>query len=127
MLDYKSNYLGSSDSDYSEDALERSMAAHRYDVQAALYLLALHRLLQVRLGESYKPAKHLGGAIYFFLRGIEGPTRGCYVVPADPKLLDGIDAALHATDETEASPAPGRSKAGSVSPVGTARSLQGAP
>ncbi len=52
VLDYKSNHLGMSDSDYSEDALEQAMAAHRYDVQAALYLLALHRLLQVRLGDS---------------------------------------------------------------------------
>ena len=71
-------------------------------MQAAIYLVALHRLLQVRLGASYKPARHLGGAIYFFLRGIEAPTRGCYVVPADPKLLDGIDAALRTTDEAEA-------------------------
>ncbi len=102
VLDYKSNHLGMSDSDYSEDALEQAMAAHRYDVQAALYLLALHRLLQLRLGAGYKPARHLGGAIYFFLRGIEGPTRGCYVMPADLQLLDGIDALLRATDEAEA-------------------------
>ncbi len=94
--------LGMSDSDYSESALEQAMAAHRYDVQAALYLLALHRLLQVRLGAAYNPARHLGGAIYFFLRGIESPTRGCYVVKADPKLLDGIDALLRATDEAGA-------------------------
>src|SRR5690606_32033615 len=102
VLDYKSNYLGPSDADYGEDALEKAMAAHRYDVQAAIYLVALHRLLHVRLGTSYKPARHLGGAIYLFLRGIEAPTRGCYVVPADPKLLDGIDAALRTTDEVEA-------------------------
>ena len=105
VLDYKSNHLGSGDSDYSEDALEQAMAAHRYDVQAALYLLALHRLLQARLGAAYKPAKHLGGAIYFFLRGIEGPTRGCYVVPADPKLLEGLDLLLRTTDEVAASTA----------------------
>ena len=102
VLDYKSNHLGMNDNDYSEDALEKTMAAHRYDVQAALYLLALHRLLQVRLGARYDPARQLGGAIYFFLRGIEGPTRGCYVVPADPELLDGIDALLRATDEAGA-------------------------
>jgi exodeoxyribonuclease V beta subunit len=102
VLDYKSNHLGMSDSDYSEDALEQAMAAHRYDVQAALYLLALHRLLQVRLGAAYKPARHLGGAIYYFLRGIEGPTRGCYMVKADPKLLDGLDALLRASDEAGA-------------------------
>ena len=102
VLDYKSNHLGMSDSDYSEDALEQAMAAHRYDVQAAIYLLALHRLLKLRLGADYKPARHLGGAIYFFLRGIEGPTHGCYVVKADPRLLDGIDALLRETDEAEA-------------------------
>jgi exodeoxyribonuclease V beta subunit len=127
VLDYKSNHLGSSDSDYSEDALEQAMAAHRYDVQAVLYLLALHRLLQVRLGESYRPAKHLGGAIYFFLRGIEGPTRGCYVVPADVKLLDGIDALLRAGDEAGARLAPGRPEPGSVPPGGMAQSAPGAP
>ena len=55
------------------------------------------RRLRRHLGAAYKPAKHLGGAIYFFLRGIEGPTRGCYVVPAEPKLLDGIDALLRKT------------------------------
>jgi exodeoxyribonuclease V beta subunit len=102
VLDYKSNHLGMSDGDYSEGALEQAMAAHRYDVQAAIYLLALHRLLKVRLGASYKPAKHLGGAIYFFLRGIEGPTRGCYLVPADPKLLDGIDVLLRTASEGKA-------------------------
>ncbi len=104
VLDYKSNYLGSSDGDYGEEALERAMAAHRYDVQAALYLLALHRLLQLRLGGGYDPARQLGGAIYFFLRGIEGPTGGCHVVPADPALLDGIDALLRANDAAVAAP-----------------------
>jgi exodeoxyribonuclease V beta subunit len=98
VLDYKSNYLGSSDGDYGEEALERAMAAHRYDVQAALYLLALHRLLQLRLGDDYDPARHLGGAIYYFLRGLEGPGGGCHVVPADPALLDGIDALLRANE-----------------------------
>ena len=45
ILDYKSNALGADDDAYTHDALEASMAAHRYDVQAAIYLLALHRLL----------------------------------------------------------------------------------
>ncbi len=54
-----------------------------------------------RLGPAYQPARHLGGAIYFFLRGVEGPTRGCYLVPPDPKLLDGIDLLLRATEGAE--------------------------
>src|SRR5690606_26755152 len=98
VLDYKSNHLGSRDGDYGEEALERAMAEHRYDVQATLYLLALHRLLSVRLGDGYDPARHLGGAIHFFLRGIQGPARGCYVVPAAPALVAGIDALLRSPE-----------------------------
>ncbi|GGP20337.1 exodeoxyribonuclease V subunit beta [Silvimonas iriomotensis] len=94
ILDYKSNALGAGDADYTLDALERAMAAHRYDVQAALYLLALHRLLQQRLGARYRPQDHLGGAIYLFMRGIKGPQRGSYVVPADLALLEQLDHAM---------------------------------
>mgnify|MGYP006144932757 CR=1 FL=1 len=41
VLDYKSNALGTRDADYTHAALAGSMAEHRYDVQAGLYLLAL--------------------------------------------------------------------------------------
>ncbi|MBB5189683.1 exodeoxyribonuclease V beta subunit [Silvimonas terrae] len=91
ILDYKSNALGAGDADYTLDALERAMAAHRYDVQAALYLLALHRLLRQRLGARYNPATQLGGAIYLFMRGLKGPQQGCYVVPANLTLLQQLD------------------------------------
>ncbi len=94
VLDYKSNHLGSSDSDYDAPALAATMARHRYDVQAAIYLLALHRLLRSRLGAAYDPAEQLGGAIYLFLRGIEGPARGCCLIPPSPELLDALDAML---------------------------------
>ena len=94
VLDYKSNFLGPQDSDYHADALDAAMAAHRYDVQAALYLLALHRLLRSRLGAAYDPARQLGGAVYFFLRGLRGPTRGCVHVAPPLALLDGLDALL---------------------------------
>jgi exodeoxyribonuclease V beta subunit len=72
------------------------MAHHRYDVQAALYLLALHRLLAVRLGDHYDPEQHLGGAVYLFLRGIDGPTQGVHWVPPNLPLLTALDAALPA-------------------------------
>lgn len=70
------------------------MLAHRYDVQAAIYLLALHRLLRERLGEAYDPAQHLGGAVYLFLRGTEGPERGVCQVPATPALMAALDHLL---------------------------------
>ncbi len=94
VLDYKSNHLGDHDAAYTTEALQTAMATHRYDVQAALYLLALHRLLRARLGVAYVPTQHLGGAAYLFLRGIQGPAHGCYHVPPPMALLDALDALL---------------------------------
>jgi exodeoxyribonuclease V beta subunit len=94
VLDYKSNHLGVDDAAYTAEALDQAMAKHRYEVQAALYMLALHRLLRSRLGESYDPAQHLGGAVYLFMRGIDGPASGCCCLPAPVALMDGLDAML---------------------------------
>jgi exodeoxyribonuclease V beta subunit len=96
VLDYKSNHLGADDAAYTAQALDAAMAHHRYEVQAALYMLALHRLLRARLGEAYNPAQQLGGAVYLFLRGIDGPAGGCCTLPAPIELLDGLDAMLNA-------------------------------
>jgi len=94
VLDYKSNHLGADDAAYTAQALDAAMAHHRYEVQAALYMLALHRLLRARLGDAYDPAQQLGGAVYLFLRGIDGPAGGCCTLPAHLALLDGLDAML---------------------------------
>jgi len=102
VLDYKSNALGAGDSAYHSNALAHGMAEHRYDVQGAIYLLALHRLLQSRLGDDYDPAQMLGGAVFHFLRGIgNAVTRGCYLIAPDAALLDDLDALLR-----QAAPAP---------------------
>ena len=94
VLDYKSNYLGENDAAYTADALAHAMAHHRYDVQAAIYMLALHRVLQQRLGADYDPAQHMGGAVYLFLRGIHGPENGVCFVPASLPLMDTLAAML---------------------------------
>ncbi|WP_341686775.1 PD-(D/E)XK nuclease family protein, partial [Limnohabitans sp.] len=98
VLDYKSNHLGADDAAYTPQALQAAMATHRYDVQAALYLLALHRLLRARLGQGYVPEQHLGGAVYLFLRGIDGPAGGCCTLPASLPLLQTLDAMLDAQE-----------------------------
>ena len=95
VLDYKSNYLGAGDQSYEHSALTRAMADHRYDMQAAIYMLALHRLLKQRLGHSYDPTTQLGGAVYLFLRGINGPERGVYLVPPSLPVLEGLEAMLN--------------------------------
>ena len=87
------------------------MLAHRYDVQAALYLLALHRLLHARLGDAYQPEEQLGGALYFFLRGIDGDAGGIHPMQAPLPLLDALHALASTTSassstSTDASTAP---------------------
>ncbi len=94
VLDYKSNALGTRDADYTAEAMEAAVLEHRYDVQAALYLLALHRLLKARLGASYDPAHDLGGAIVFFLRGVNAPAAGCCHLRPPGALLEALDALL---------------------------------
>jgi len=62
-------------------------------------MLALHRLLRSRLGDGYDPLEQLGGAVFFFLRGVNNPaTRGCYWMEPDLALLDGLDALLDAEE-----------------------------
>ncbi|MEX8192181.1 exodeoxyribonuclease V subunit beta [Comamonas guangdongensis] len=94
VLDYKTNHLGSDGAAYTRQALEQAMLEHRYDVQAALYLLALHRLLQSRLGAAYEPARQLGGALYFFMRGIDGETDGMQLLQPSLALLQALDELL---------------------------------
>ena len=95
VLDYKSNALGNADAAYTRRAMEEGMAAHRYDIQGAIYMLALHRLLKSRLGASYDPAQQLGGAIFLFLRGIANTTtHGCCLLEPDLALLNGLDRLL---------------------------------
>ena len=95
VLDYKSNALGANDAAYTKRAMEEAMAGHRYDIQGAIYMLALHRLLKSRLGDDYDPARQLGGAVFLFLRGIANTaTHGCCLLEPDVELLDGLDQLL---------------------------------
>ena len=103
VLDYKSNLLGPDDDAYATPALAAGMAQHRYDVQGAIYMLALHRLLRSRLGAAYDPQQHLGGAVFLFLRGIANPdTHGCYWLTPQLALLDGLDQLLEKTEPHDA-------------------------
>lgn len=94
VLDYKTNHLGQDAAAYGAGALAQAMLEHRYDVQAALYLLALHRLLHSRLGAAYDPRQQLGGALYFFLRGLDGEAAGMQVLQPSLDLLEGLEALL---------------------------------
>ncbi|MGJ9416839.1 exodeoxyribonuclease V subunit beta [Massilia sp. CMS3.1] len=99
VLDYKSNALGPNDAAYTRRAMEEGMAGHRYDIQGAIYMLALHRLLKSRLGDAYDPAHQLGGAVFLFLRGIANTsTHGCCLIEPSVELLDDLDILLARDD-----------------------------
>ncbi|MDR1890481.1 MAG: exodeoxyribonuclease V subunit beta [Zoogloeaceae bacterium] len=88
VADYKSNWLGADDAAYTPDALRDAMLEHRYDLQYTLYLLALHRQLALRLPD-YDYDRHVGGALYLFLRA---PAQGVYLARPPRALIEGLDA-----------------------------------
>ena len=45
--------------------------------------------------DAYDPAQQLGGALYFFLRGMDGPAQGVHVVPPMLELLDALQALIN--------------------------------
>ncbi|OBH04923.1 exodeoxyribonuclease V subunit beta [Mycobacterium sp. E2699] len=71
VVDYKTNYLGDTAADYCRDRLTEAMLHSDYPLQAMLYTVVLHRFLRWRLPE-YDPARHLGGVLYLFVRGMCG-------------------------------------------------------
>ncbi|MGA6101730.1 UvrD-helicase domain-containing protein [Psychrobacter pocilloporae] len=75
VVDYKSNFLGNSLSDYDETTLKRAMSKAGYWLQAAIYQVALHRFLSMRIADYVgNEAKYLGAVEYVFLRGVYSPN-----------------------------------------------------
>jgi exodeoxyribonuclease V beta subunit len=98
VLDYKSNFIESGH--YSAENMRLIMLEKRYDLQAALYALALHRLLRSRLPD-YDINQHLGSAWYWFVRGCplaaaveatETPPQGMLQLVIPPQLVLALDA-----------------------------------
>lgn len=93
VVDYKTNWLGSPAGQgplplaaYTPDRLAEAMMAAHYPLQALLYSVALHRFLAWRLPD-YRPAEHLGGIRYLFVRGMVGP---------DTPSVDGVPCGVFA-------------------------------
>ena len=92
VVDYKFNYLGNSDDSYTMEAVLSAMLTKRYDLQAAIYLLALHRLLKIKLGDVYNYDTHIGGGLYIFLRGYHGPCNGQVFNKPSSIFIEQMDA-----------------------------------
>ncbi|MBL8453598.1 MAG: PD-(D/E)XK nuclease family protein, partial [Zoogloea sp.] len=101
VVDYKSNWLGPDDAAYTAEAMAREILTHRYELQYVLYLLALHRLLTLRLPD-YDYDRHVGGALYLFLRGSHSASAGVHAERPPRALIEALDHlfARSATPET---------------------------
>ncbi|MBX5576015.1 exodeoxyribonuclease V subunit beta [Pseudomonas aeruginosa] len=88
VVDYKSNWLGVDEASYTLEAMTSAVASHRYDLQYVLYILAMHRQLRLRLPD-YDYDRHLGGALYLFLRA---PVTGAYLAKPSRELIKLLDA-----------------------------------
>ncbi|MDO7897251.1 exodeoxyribonuclease V subunit beta [Pseudomonas citrulli] len=104
VADYKSNWLGVDDAAYTPQAMEQSILDNRYDLQYVLYLLALHRQLKARLPD-YDYDRHVGGALYLFLRGTRSASRGVYFTKPPRALIEQLDRLFQGVPEPKAEPA----------------------
>ena len=106
VSDYKSDQLHDPKAEnenplihYHPERLTKPMVKKGYILQILVYSVALHRYLKWRQPE-YDPEKHLGGAAYFFVRGMigfetnESPARpyGVYFWRPPTKLILALDA-----------------------------------
>ncbi|MFP5334054.1 MAG: UvrD-helicase domain-containing protein [Actinomycetes bacterium] len=86
VVDYKTNRLAAPDEPlttwhYRPEAMAAAMSDAHYPLQLLLYSVALHRFLRWRQ-PGYDPARHHGGGLYLFVRGMVGP--GTPVIGGSP-------------------------------------------
>ncbi len=100
IVDYKSNWLGTSQGAYQQDVLDQAMISHDYPLQYLIYSLALHRYLRLRLSD-YDPDVHFGGAYYLFIRGIQPKwgQSGIFFDRPSVQVLDALDLCLTGPDK----------------------------
>jgi len=86
VADHKTNRLSDAAGRpaYDGPTMHAAMLHGEYPLQALLYLVGMHRMLDRRLA-GYDPDRHLGGAAFLFLRGMVGPT-----TPVRDGVRDGV-------------------------------------
>lgn len=94
ILDWKSNYLGNTLEDYSQQAVKKAMKASNYTLQYLIYTIAVKRWLESRLPD-FDYEQHFGGVIYLYLRGIrQGKDTGIFNDKPAKALMDQLEDLL---------------------------------
>jgi len=104
IVDYKSNRLKEDVGEgYTLAEMQAAMSEHSYQLQAVIYLVALHRFVRSRLGiATYDYDKNIAGAAYLFLRGMRANEPGAGILHFLPpkqcieELSDLFDGATYA-------------------------------
>ncbi|MEP7185390.1 MAG: exodeoxyribonuclease V subunit beta, partial [Rhodanobacter sp.] len=91
IVDYKSNWLGNDATAYTREAMDASIRHSRYDLQYAIYTLALHRQLRARL-PGYDYERDVGGVLYLYLRGVDDAGHGVHTERLPRALIEAMDA-----------------------------------
>jgi len=77
IVDWKTNWLGTSLEAYSQENMKQSILEHRYDLQAKIYQEALRRYLNIIDARPFEEC--YGGTFYLYLRGMtKGTFSGIY-------------------------------------------------
>lgn len=118
VADYKTNTLGVRGSGggpivqtgpehYDQTSMAKEIAKKHYYIQYLLYLVALHRYLQLRLRD-YDYERDVGGAAYLFVRGMlgessirdaEGRVNGVFVDKPPLDIILGLSDLLARNEE----------------------------
>jgi exodeoxyribonuclease V beta subunit len=95
ILDWKSNYLGSSPGDYAPLPLEEAMRENNYHLQYLIYTLAAKKYLETRL-PGFDYATQFGGVIYFFVRGARsGSSNSIYTIKPGLEKIEELEEIFH--------------------------------
>ncbi|MHC4871807.1 MAG: exodeoxyribonuclease V subunit beta [Planctomycetota bacterium] len=94
VLDWKSNCLGGTPDSFTDADIKAEMTANAYFLQYLIYTTAVHNYLKGCLAD-YNYEKHIGGAVYIFLRGAEsGSSRGIFYDLPSQDLIEELSQLL---------------------------------
>lgn len=90
IVDYKSNYLGDTVEEYSQEQLKEEIYKASYDVQYHLYSVALWKYLKSRKPD-FNYESDFGGAAYLFIRGMrKGEGSGVWFHKPDEAVIRSL-------------------------------------
>ncbi|MFQ5483814.1 MAG: 3'-5' exonuclease, partial [Desulfobacterales bacterium] len=96
IVDWKSNLLGMTSTDYNQDSINMVMQDNFYYLQYHIYILALNQYLKLRM-PTYRYESEFGGVFYLFIRGIDqesGAGNGIYFDLPKTDLIYALERTL---------------------------------